>query len=343
VGGGDFSAGLDGRADFAKYDLYDTDQRVRLDPSTQFDARYFGGGAFARWRTLVAEHVALDLGLRADAIHYRSLNRLAGTPWQSASDVLLSPKLGARYLVGGGWALLGSFSQGFRGAPGVIGDPSLEPIRGWSKEVGLRYDGAEFTGQLALFRLDVSHERIQDPVTRDVLATGKSLRQGINLDAELRVGSHLTFSVDGTINDAHVKKTAGDVMALPDLDVMVNGKPIKPSFHIEPLQPGDPVPNVADWLGRVGLDAALSARVAARGQVRFSGPYTPIGEPGIETRSYAVVDVGTSVQLPGLGAVADLELQNVLDAKYPEIRASGFINPGAPRTLRAALRFADHQ
>jgi outer membrane receptor for ferric coprogen and ferric-rhodotorulic acid len=37
----------------------------------------------------------------------------------------------------------------------------------------------------------------------------------------------------------------------------------------------------------------------------------------------------------------DLELQNVFDAKYPEIRASGFINPGAPRTLRAAIRFAD--
>jgi outer membrane receptor protein involved in Fe transport len=77
--------------------------------------------------------------------------------------------------------------------------------------------------------------------------------------------------------------------------------------------------------------------------VRFSGPYTPIGEPGVKTRSYAIFDLGTSVQLPALGAVADLELQNVFDSKYPEIRASGFINPGAPRTLRAALRFADHQ
>jgi outer membrane receptor for ferric coprogen and ferric-rhodotorulic acid len=37
-----------------------------------------------------------------------------------------------------------------------------------------------------------------------------------------------------------------------------------------------------------------------------------------------------------------LELQNIFDTRYPEIRASGFINPGAPRTLRAALRFADH-
>ena len=346
VGGGDFSAGFDGRADFAKYDLYDTEQRSRITPSKQFDARYLGGGAFARWRTLVGAHVALDLGLRADGVHYRSLDRLAGTPWESGGDILLSPKIGARYLVGGGWSLLGSFSQGFRGAPGVIEDPSLEPIRGWSKELGARYDGTSFTAQLALFRLDVSHERIQDPVTREVLPTGESLRQGINLDAQLRVTPSVTLSADGTINDAHVKGGAESGLTpliIPDLAIGADGKPIKPSFHIEPLEPGDPVPNVADWLGRVGIDAVLSSRIAARGQVRFSGPYTPIGEPGIETQSYAIVDVGTSVQLPALGAVADLELQNVFDSKYPEIRASGFINPGAPRTLRAALRFADHQ
>ncbi len=79
--------------------------------------------------------------------------------------------------------------------------------------------------------------------------------------------------------------------------------------------------------------------VGAQAALRFSGPYTPIGEAGIETQSYAVLDLGTSLRLAPLGAVLDLELQNTLDTKYPEIRASGFINPGAPRTLRAALRF----
>jgi outer membrane receptor protein involved in Fe transport len=101
------------------------------------------------------------------------------------------------------------------------------------------------------------------------------------------------------------------------------------------------VPNVASWLGRVGVEAALSSRLMAQGRVRFSGPYTPIGEPGIETSSYAALDLGGSVQLGSAGATLDLELQNVFDTKYPEIRASGFINPGSPRTLRAAVRFAD--
>jgi len=83
--------------------------------------------------------------------------------------------------------------------------------------------------------------------------------------------------------------------------------------------------------------------VSTRALLRFSGPYTPIGEPGTKTQSYAVFDAGASLHVPQLGAVLDLELQNIFSAKYPEIRASGFINPGAPRTLRAALRFADHE
>ena len=345
IGGGDFSAGLDGRADFDRYDLYGTQERTRISPTKGYDAEYFGGGAFVRWRTLLGTHVALDLGARADGIHYRSLDRLAGAPWRSASQLILSPKLGARYLVGGGWSLLGSLSQGFRGAPGVIADPSLEPVRGWSKEVGARYDGTSLTAQLALFRVDVSHERIQDPVTREVLPTGKSVRQGISLDAEVRLTQKLAFTVDGTVNDAYVKGAAGSGAAplvLSDVSFSVDDKPIRPSFHIEPLEPGDPVPNVAQWLGRVGLEAAWTQRFSTRGLVRFSGPYTPIGEPGIETQSYAVLDVGSAVEVGPLGAVLDLELQNVFDTKYPEIRASGFINPGAPRTLRAALRFSDH-
>ena len=346
VGAGDFSAGLDGRADFATYDLFDSQARQRLSPSLGYDARYFGGGAFVRWRTLVGAHVALDLGARADGVHYRTLDRVSGGDWRSATDVLVSPKLGARYLAGGGWSVLGSLSQGFRGTPGVIADPTLEPIRGWSKEVGARYDGASVTAQVALFRLDVSHERIQDPVTREVLATGRSKRQGINADVELRLNRVFTLSLDGTINDARVKgdgAAAGATPAVfvPDLALGAFDGPLRPSFHIEPPKPGDRVPNVARWLGRVGIEATIAPRLATRAMLRFSGPYTPIGEPGIETQSYAIVDLGGSASIAPLGAVLDLELQNLLDTKYPEIRASGFINPGAPRTLRAALRFAE--
>ncbi len=343
IGAGDLSAGLDGRADFDVYDLSTTEARARHSPTRGYDARYVGGGAFVRWRTLVGTHISLDLGSRADGLHYRTLDRVAGGDWRSATDLIVSPKLGARYLTTAGWSLLASLSQGFRGAPGVIGDPSLDPVRGWSKEIGARYDGAGVTAQVALFRLDVSHERIQDPVTREVLATGRSARQGINADAEVRLSRVFTVFANGTINDAKVKGAGASGGPAPGVTVpelAVAGDPVaRPSFHIEPLEPGDPVPNVARWLGRLGIEATLSPRLATRAMLRFSGPYTPIGEPGVETRSYAVMDLGASVAVSALRAVLDLELQNALDTKYPEIRASGFLNPGAPRTLRAALRF----
>jgi outer membrane receptor protein involved in Fe transport len=346
IGAGDFSAGFDGRLDFAAYDLYCTQRRVRLLETKGFDARYLGGGAFVRWRSLVGPHLALDLGARGDGVYYRSLDRLAGGSWRSGSHLILSPKLGARYLLAGGWSALVSLSQGFRGAPGVIEDPSLEPIRGWSKEVGARIDGTNVTLQVALFRLDVSHERIQDPVTREILATGRSARQGVNLDAEMRLNRWLTLFGDGTINDAYVKGdagTGGSPLVVPAFAVGPDGKTIRPSLHIEPLEPGAKVPNVARWLGRVGVETAVTPRLSARSMLRFSGPYTPIGEPSGETQGYAVVDLGASLEVAKLGGVFDLELQNAFDTKYPEIRASGFINPGQPRTLRAGIRLAEHQ
>jgi len=89
------------------------------------------------------------------------------------------------------------------------------------------------------------------------------------------------------------------------------------------------------------METALTSRFSARSMLRFSGPYTPIGERGVETQAYAVLDFGASLDLPKLGGVLDLELQNAFDTKYPEIRASGFINPGQPRTLRAAIHLTD--
>jgi hypothetical protein len=343
LGSGDVSAGVDGRYDIDTYDLSRTEARELLLQTKGYDARYLGGGAFARWRSLLGSRVALDLGLRSDLLHYRVLDRVAGGGWRSATDVIVSPKLGARFLAGGGWSVLGSVSQGFRGAPGVIADPTIEPVRGWSKEVGVRYDGASVTAQVAMFRLDVSHERIQDPVTREVLASGRSKRQGLNADVTVRVTPAISFVADGTVNDAVIKggeERTGTVV-VPHQAAAILRPAIGPSLHVEPLEPGDRVPNVARWLGRAGVEAALTSRLGGRAMLRLSGPYTPIGEPDTETRAYAVADLGASLALGSLGPVLDLELQNVLDAKYPEIRASGFLNPGAPRTLRAALRFAE--
>ena len=135
------------------YRLLDTEAR-RATGTTASYAGVFGSGAlFGRWRRLVGP-VALDLGLRWDLQHYQAADRLAGTAARGRTHQLISPKLGARYLMSGALALAGSVARGFRGAPGVISDPAREPERVWAKELGSEWVGALAQVQLALFRLD---------------------------------------------------------------------------------------------------------------------------------------------------------------------------------------------
>ncbi|HEY8258029.1 MAG TPA: TonB-dependent receptor [Gemmatimonadales bacterium] len=345
---GELSGGLTWRADWTAYDLFETVARVRGSPEQADDGRYLAGGAFARWRGLLWNRLVYDVGARVDGIRYGSLDRLTGAPWENATDWLVSPKLGLRYLASDRVALLASMSRGFRGAVGVIGDPTRPLVTGWAKEVGVTYDDSRLHAQGALFQTAVQDERILDPVTREQSTAGRSRRRGASVEARLKVSDAMSVIAEATFNDPKVtgiqrsnafigalSSSAAAVPTLPD------GTPLRPSFHDVPLSPGDDVPGVSRYYGRVGVERALGSRLGARAIWRFTGPYTPIGEPGIRTQSYGVVDAGISFSVRGTGPVVDLDLLNVLDTKYPELRASGFINPGAPRTLRMALRFSE--
>jgi hypothetical protein len=102
------------------------------------------------------------------------------------------------------------------------------------------------------------------------------------------------------------------------------------------------MPGVARYLGRVGLEyrrlteGGTESVVAIRS--RFVGPFTPIGERSVRTQPYVLVDCDAAIPLGHAGAAIDLELQNVLNVRHIELRASGYLNPGTPRLLRAAFR-----
>ncbi len=344
---GELSGGITWRGDWAEYDLYETVARVREGTEQADDGHYLAGGVFARWRGLLGSRLVYDIGARVDVIRYSSLDRLAGSAWEQATDEIVSPKLGARYLLGDRIALLGSVSRGFRGPVGVIGDPSRPLVTGWSKELGATYDGGALHLEAALFQTDVRDERILDPVTREESTSGRSRRRGASLEATVTLGPSVSLVGEATYNDAEITGSAGAgarIVAPMSLSVgptLPGGTPLRPSFHEVPLSPGDRVPGVAQYFGRVGVESALSSRLGGRVLWRFTGPFTPIGEPGVRTQPYGVVDAGVSFAFRAAGPVVDLDLLNVLDTKYPELRASGFLNPGAPRTLRMALRFAD--
>ena len=338
---GEFTAGVSSRLDLSKYDLYETEDRVVEATTTLNNGQYLSGSLFGRWEKSAWSKVAFDVGARLDVIQYGSQNlQVDGAPMVHATSVQVSPKFGARYILSSKAALLASVARGFRGAPGVVTDPSLPPLSMWGIEVGTQLVFGTFTTDLSLFRMDVQNERIQDPVTLLVLDTGASYRQGISARLGWQATSRLSFEANATWNNARIKEsdppTITPLAALADRTVQLDPTIL---FHLEPPEPGDPVPGVMDYNASLGGEYRIGSRAMVGARVRFGGPFTPIGEPDVQTQPYAVLDLGGQVSLGRSGPVLDIAVQNVTSTKFPEIRSSGFINPGAPVVLRVAVSF----
>jgi hypothetical protein len=337
---GEFTVGIAGRSDWAKYRKAPSVLRVEDDPEQELEAGYLSGSGFVRWRRTFAARLGLDVGGRVDVLGYRNKDLLKLGTRASATDVIVSPKLGARYLLSGSTALLGSVSRGFRGAAGVIGDPARPLLEAWSLEAGAQFAPGPLEVEVAVFRMEVSNERIQDPVTAEITRAGTSRRQGVDVRGSLRLWDvgHLTFGAtwnDAKLTGDYADAHQGGALKSPGVIPIPGGSRFR--YH-EALAFGSRVPGVAQYVGQLGVTALIAGRVTGSLGARVLGPYVPIGEPDIETNSYAVVDLGASLPVTHL-LTADLSLQNVFDRAYPEIRASGYINPGMPRTLRFALNW----
>ena len=334
---GEFTFGLDWRYEAADYWQAHTVAREAVAPEADYDARYAAAAPFIRWRRTFADRFGLDLGARVDALHYETRDVLNSGPEESHDRVIVNPKLGARYLLSGSLALLGSLSHGFRGAPGVIGDPSRPPLEAWAGEVAVEWLPGTIELHVAAFRMEVSNERTLDPITLEISSAGSSRRQGIDLRGRLPLTGTLALSVAGTWNDAHLTDAAADTHT--EDHASASAISAHQFLHDEPLS--DDVPGVAQYTVQAGLEALIGSSLSAAATVRVLGPYTPIGEPDIRTKAYGVVDLSALWALNDLVTV-DFGIENLFDRNYPELRSSGFINPGLPRTVRLALTWAPH-
>jgi outer membrane receptor protein involved in Fe transport len=340
---GEVSVGVSARADAGRYDLYATTARQRNSTTQSTDGRYREGAAWLRWQSPPARRLQLDLALRADVLHFESQDRLDPlATFRGHTTGLLSPKAGVRYSLAGNVLLLGSFSRGFRSAVGVIADPGRALVTVWSSDAGVEWRGEDAEIRVAAFQSDVRNERILDPVTLDLTDAGRSRRRGVTVDLGYRPAPRLHLMAEATYNDARITGVAGEdgsasLAGLRGSDDV----PLVPgprAHHEVPLTPGARVPGVARYFGRVGAEVTLWKNFEGRLASRFSGPFVPIGEPDVETQAYLLLDVGVSLRLPGLGGTLDADLLNLADSRYPEIRASGYINPGLPRTVRIGFR-----
>ncbi|MEZ4456271.1 MAG: TonB-dependent receptor [Gemmatimonadales bacterium] len=332
---GELLLGVSARADWIDYTHATTFERAVIAPEVDLDARHAAGSVYGRWRRRVGNRLGLDLGMRWDVLRHESRSNLAATPvWESATNGILSPKLGARYQLSSAWSFRGSVARGFRSPVGIIGDPTRQPYVAWSYELGIDHHLRGAAVEVSLFRVDVDHERVQDPISMAISGTGSSRRQGIDAAATFSLPRSATLQLRGTYN--HARLSALYVNAHDDHPLTVFGSTTSTTPD---ARYGDWVPGVSEYKGFLRLALPFSDRFDVSSSLRVEGPHVPIGEAAVRTQPYHVLDVGTSFRIrPGLEL--DVDLENLTNTRYVELRASGYVTPGTPRAIRTQLRWS---
>ncbi len=315
-GGLELTGGVEGRADAAAYDRYFTTARVRDSSDLLVDARHYAGAVYAEAAWSPSPQWRVALGGRADALAYASRRRDVAAPsWASHVDGVVSPKAGILWQPAAALGLFANVGRGFRAPDGVIGDPSLQPVSEWAAEIGARWRSDRVDASLVAFRMDVRGEQTFDPVTLASSPQGRSRRQGLEADARLGLARSLALFAHGTLNDARYLSFVDEAGA--DLS-------------------GRPVFQVARGVAEIGLDAELGG-VKGSVSASYTGAFTPVGEPGVRTSPYTVAAARLAIPM-GRGSSVAVGLENIFDRRVAEVRASGFVAPGAPRRLVATWR-----
>lgn len=341
--GGDVTLGVSGRFDDVRYEHAATFRRSPINPEIDLDATHAAGAVYGRWRQSFGDRLAVDAGLRLDIVRHASTPRLvdgqltAGAPQTAATNAVLGPKLGLRYALADDLSLRASSARGFRSPVGIIGDPTRDPYLSWSHEVGLTREFENVEVDLALFRVDVDNERVQDPVTLLSSGAGSSVRQGVDTHVTARLSDRIGLEFGGTWNHARLSAPYVDAHDDHVHDVFA-GSPLE--VTTETGESDLRVPGVADFSAHIRGDVGIREDLAGWVSWEAVGPHLPIGEPGLDTQAYSLLDLGVSWQL-GAGRTLDVEIANLLDIRYVELRSSAFVTPGLPRSIRVQMRVED--
>jgi outer membrane cobalamin receptor len=314
-------AELQYRAVNANYQRYYTSDRVRDSvfffndsvPAT-LDAWYVGVAPVVELHWDVTNALNLGIGARLDWLYYNSEQR-GGGMYSADSRVIASPKLGALYQFTPSLSAWASYNGGFRSSDGVIVTPSLPPALENVGELGLRYNGGKVEGSVALFRVNVHNQQTVDPVTLQASSAGTTLQQGVEVDGSVGLAAWVSFFLHATVNDAHyvhLVSDGGDNLA------------------------GVPVYQVAKSTVEGGFDVEHGS-LAGSLWAAYTGPWTPVNQPTVRTSGYTLLNLRAAVPLSGPWS-AVLGIQNILDQRYVEVQASGFVSPGQPRVFMITLR-----
>ncbi|WP_165023225.1 TonB-dependent siderophore receptor [Dysgonomonas sp. ZJ279] len=126
-----------------------------------------------------------------------------------ASDWVLTPRLGANYLLTNSFSVYGLYDNSFIPQAGIAYDKTpLKPIRGVSFEAGLKKDwnNKALSTTLSFYHITRSQNIVKDPVSNDFYQSGENESQGIEFDLRGRIVKGLDVIINYAYTDSKITK-----------------------------------------------------------------------------------------------------------------------------------------
>jgi catecholate siderophore receptor len=266
--------------------------------------------------------VEVVAGLRFDRFSIDVANRNTDQSF-SRTDELLSPRLGLIVKPRPTLSLYASYSRSYLPSSGDqfssldVTAAALKPEKFDNYELGAKWElAAGLLATAAIYQLDRTNTRAAGPTPGTVVLTGAQRSRGLELGLERSISHRWQVSAGYAWQEAEITEPT---QACPSADCKV---PLVPRHSLS-------LWNRYDVSDRFGLGLGIIAR---------SKSYASIGN-SVKLPGYARVDTAMFYQLtPGIEA--QLNVENVFGADYfPTAHNDNNIAPGAPRTVKAALRF----
>ncbi|QDP19257.1 TonB-dependent receptor [Sphingomonas xanthus] len=278
-------------------------------------------GIYVQDQVKLGDHVEIIAGLRRDWFDLKIDNLVTDRSF-ARKDRLWSPRLGLVLKPIEALSFYASFARSFLPQSGDqfnaldVTLAALKPERFTNLEVGAKWQpmpGLDVT--LAAYRLDRTNTRETDPLTLETVLTGEQRSKGVELEVRGDVTRRLSVSGGIAIQDVEIRKSAVAAM-------IGREAPLVPEFQ-------------ASLWGRYDFSDRFGAGLGVYHQSRsFASISNAVVLP-----AYTRVDAAGYFTLSDrLGVQVNVE--NLLgEDYYANAHNDNNITPGAPRTVRATLRF----
>lgn len=126
-----------------------------------------------------------------------------------ASDWILTPRIGANYLLTNSFSIYGLYDNTFIPQAGIDYQQNpLKPIRGKSFEAGLKKDwnNKALNTTLSVYHITRSQNIVKDPVNNDIYQSGENESKGIEFDLRGQIAKGLNVIINYAYTDSKITK-----------------------------------------------------------------------------------------------------------------------------------------